>query len=168
MNYQIYNQDCIDGLKNITDNTIDFVIADLPYGCTRNKWDMFNKKLSDMSAIPFEKLWEQLYRVAKDDAVFCFNSQQPFTTHLINSNIKAFKYCWYWNKSNVAGFLNAKRRPLKIIEEIVVFCRTAPKYFPLMTEGEMHKRGKRHKKESTNYGGILIKVVKVIYSILKI
>jgi len=86
----IYNEDCILGIKEkIKDKSVDLILTDLPYGVTSCKWDII---------IPFDKLWEQYNRILKDDGVVVLTSTQPFTTSVINSNRKMFKYCWYWLK----------------------------------------------------------------------
>lgn len=126
---KIYNEDCLEGMKNISDKSIDMILCDLPYGVTsRNKWDCI---------IPYNQLWEQYNRIIKDNGAIVLHSQQPFTTELIHSNIKDFKYAWYWYKHQVSGFLNAKRQPLRTIEDIVVFYKKQPTYNPQMTKGKV-------------------------------
>ena len=116
--------DCFELLKTIPDNSIDLVLTDPPFAITRNKWD-----------IPFnlDSLWSELYRVAKERAAFVVHTFQPFTTDLINSNRKHFKYLWYWDKHNKTGFLNAKKQPLRQIEEIAVFYRKQQYFSPPRT-----------------------------------
>lgn len=109
---KIYNEDCIKGMKQISDKSIDFILTDLPYGVTDCRWD---------TIIPFSSLWEQYNRIIKDDGTIALFSIQPFTTKLIQSNIKNFKYCWYWKKNNKTGFTFAKYQPMRCIEDICVF-----------------------------------------------
>lgn len=101
--------------------SIDLILCDLPYGTTACKWD---------SIIPFEPLWEQYNRVIKENGAVVLFAAQPFTTKLIHSNIKNFKYCWYWVKPQVTGFALAKRQPLRVIEDICVFYKKQPTYNP--------------------------------------
>ena len=108
----IYNCECIEGMKQIPDGSIDCVICDLPYGTTACKWD---------SVIPFEPLWEQYKRVIKPTGAIVLFSQQPFTSALIMSNIEMWKYNWLWQKDSGSNFLNAHHQPLKITEDICVF-----------------------------------------------
>lgn len=117
----IYNEDCIKGMKRITDKSIDLILTDLPFGVTSCKWD---------SIIPFPSLWEQYNRIIKDNGAIVLFSVQPFTTKLINSNLKHFRYCWYWKKNNKTGFAFAKYQPMRCIEDICVFYKQAPKYNP--------------------------------------
>ena len=129
MSTQLLQGDCLELMKNIPDNSIDMILCDLPYGTTACKWDVI---------IPFEPMWEQYERIIKDDGAIILFCQQPFTALLISSNIKLFKYMWYWRKSRPSGFTNAKLKPLKDIEEIAIFSKgkTANgskqnmKYFP--------------------------------------
>jgi site-specific DNA-methyltransferase (adenine-specific) len=126
---RIYQIDCIEGMKLLPDKSINLILTDLPYGVTaRNKWDQI---------IPFEKLWEQYERIIKDDGAIVLHSQQPFTSQLIMSNPKLFKYTWIWSKSQVSGFLNAKRQPLREHEDICVFYKKQCTYNPQMTKGKM-------------------------------
>ena len=101
--------------------SIDLILCDLPYGTTACKWD---------SIIPFEPLWEQYNRLIKENGAIVLFSAQPFTTKLIHSNIKNFRYCWYWVKPQVTGFALAKRQPLRVIEDICVFYKKQPDYKP--------------------------------------
>lgn len=95
------------------------ILADLPYGTTACKWD---------TIISFDKLWEQYERVIKDNGAIVLTASQPFTTALINSNIKLFKYCWYWEKDKGTGFAFSGKQPLRKIEEIYVFYKKQPNY----------------------------------------
>ena len=143
---KIYNEDCLEGMKNIEDSSIDMILCDLPYGVTaRNKWD---------TIIPFEPLWEQYSRIIKDNGAIVLTSQQPFSTKLINSNMKLFKYELIWKKiSGKTGHLNAKRMPLREHESILVFYKKQPAYNPQMVGDEERtvRRGK-NSKEQMNYG----------------
>ena len=108
--YELLNGDCLELMKNIPDKSIDMILCDLPYGTTWAKWD---------NLIQFDLLWEQYSRIW-NGAILLF-STQPFTTRLIQSNYKNYKYTWYWIKNIAGNYLNAKRQPLRIIEEINVF-----------------------------------------------
>jgi site-specific DNA-methyltransferase (adenine-specific) len=112
----IYNCDCMEGMKQIPDGTIDCILCDLPYGTTKNHWD---------SIIPLDKLWEQYNRIIKDDGAIVLFSQQPFTSMLVMSNPKMFKYEWIWEKDSGTGLLNSKYAPMKIHENICVFSKSA-------------------------------------------
>ena len=113
----VFNEDCLIGMKRIPDNSIDMILCDLPYGTTKCKWD---------SIIPFEPLWCHYERIIKDNGVIVLFSQMPFTAELVSSNLKLFKYEWIWEKDNATGFLNAKKMPLKIHENILVFYKKLP------------------------------------------
>ena len=144
---KIYNEDCLEGMKKIPDKSVDMILCDLPYGTTANKWD---------SIIPLEPLWEQYERVIKDNGAIVLTASQPFTTKLINSNIKNFKYTWVWEKSRFANQMLAKKQPLKIHEDICVFYKKQVNYNP---QGliEVNKTTKQGKKISDNNGGGLRK-----------
>ena len=111
-NGQFWLGDCLELMKNIPDGSIDMILCDLPYGTTACKWD---------TVIPFAPLWEQYNRIAKPKAAIVLTASQPFTTALIMSQIDKFKYCWVWEKSKVGDIFNAKNKPLKKHEDILIF-----------------------------------------------
>ena len=119
--------DCLDELPKIFDKNIDLVLTDPPYGTTDCKWD---------SIIPFEPMWKELKRIIKDNGCIALFGSEPFSSALRMSNIKQFKYDWYWNKKQGTGFLNSKKYPLKNIETISVFCKKPHKYNPQMRTGK--------------------------------
>lgn len=140
--FHLYRGDCLDVMGDVPDQSIDLILCDLPYGTTQNKWD---------SVIPFEPLWTHYWRVCKGLVVL--TAAQPFTSALIMSNQKDFKYCWVWDKANSTGFLNAKKQPLRQTEDIVVFGK-GKTYNPIMEiRGKPRKKGGHIKGAGTeNYG----------------
>jgi len=129
---RIFNEDCLEGMKRIPDGSVDLILCDLPYGTTQCAWD---------SIIPFEQLWAQYERIIKGNGAIVLTAAQPFTSALIMSNPKLFKYSWIWEKSKATGYLNAKKRPLCAHEDILVFAKKSPVYFPQMTEGKPYNKG---------------------------
>ena len=129
----IYNMDCLEGMKQIPDGTIDAVICDLPYGMLdkdneHTKWDC---------AIPFDLLWAEYRRITKPNAAVVLFGSGMFTADLMHSNPKMWRYNLIWKKGNrVSGFMQAKKAPLRNHEDIVVFYRQQPTYNPIMTKGE--------------------------------
>lgn len=142
---QIYNMDCLEGMKHIPDNSIDMILCDLPYGTTQNKWD---------SCISLDEIWSQYNRICKLNAAVCLFAQTPFDKILGVSNISNLRYEWIWIKENGTGFLNSKRCPLKIHENILVFYKQLPVYNPQMTNEIPYKVIKKHTlgRQSSNYG----------------
>ena len=137
--------DCLEGMKQIPDGSIDAVICDLPYGTTENKWD---------SLIPFPPLWEQYHRICKSNAPIIQFSQQPFTTILISSNLKEFRYEWIWQKTWPTGFANANKMPMKAHENICVFYRKLPTYNPIKWKSKILKGRSFSDRQCSNYGYI--------------
>jgi len=134
---RIYNMDCLEGMKQIPDGTIDAVICDLPYGTTSNRWD---------SVIPFEPLWEQYHRVCKPTAPIVLFAGQPFTSALVMSNPTEFRHEWIWIKNRGSNFANTVREPFKEHEEIIVFSKGGWTYNPQMqkrTGGGLDRIGQR-------------------------
>lgn len=125
-------------MKRIPDGSVDCIICDLPYGTTQLEWD---------KVIPFEPLWEQYERIAKENAAIILFSSQPFTTDLICSNRKMFKYEIIWDKVTKTNFYDAKKRPMKSHENILVFYRKQPTYNPQKTY-DSKKRTERVRKNS--------------------
>lgn len=138
----IYNMDCLIGMREIPDKSIDMILCDLPYGTTKNQWD---KKI-DLSL-----LWNQYERIIKDNGAIVLFSQMPFTAELVASNVKLFRYEWIWEKTECTGFLNAKKMPLKAHESILIFYKNLPTYNPQMTNGKPYKY-KKDNISSSNYG----------------
>lgn len=130
--------DCLELMKNIPDKSIDMILCDLPFGTSACKWD---------SIIPFEQLWFEYERIIKDDGAIVLFGCQPFTSKLIVSNLKLYKYNWVWIKDNATNFLNKKYQAGKITEDICVFGKMATsyskngnmKYFPQMESGKPYK-----------------------------
>ena len=120
---ELLQGDCLELMPGIPDKSIDLILADLPYGTTRCGFD---------TIIPFEPLWKQYKRIIKDPGAILLFSQQPFTTDLIVSNRKMFRYEIIWNKTLPTGFLNAKKMPMRYHENICVFYKHLPTYNPQM------------------------------------
>lgn len=140
---KIYQMDCIEGMKQIPDGSVDMILCDLPYGTTRNKWD---------TIIPLDAMWEQYKRITKENAAIVLTAAQPFTSALVMSNLKNFKYDLVWEKSQATGFLNAKRMPLRKHESILIFYRKPPKYNPQFTKGKPYIAKSNASKNKGNYG----------------
>ena len=128
-NAELWHGDCLELMAAIPDGSVDMILCDLPYGTTACTWD---------SVIPFEPLWAQYKRIAKRNAAIVLTASQPFTTALIASNMREFRYCWVWNKAKAANFPQAKRAPLKVHEDIAVF---GGSYTPQMVEGSFRQKG---------------------------
>lgn len=111
--------DCLDRMQEIPDQSVDLVLADLPYGTTMNKWD---------SVIPPEPLWEALWRVCRGAVVL--TAAQPFTSHLVLSQEHYFRYAMTWCKNRFTGNLNAKKQPMRAHEDVLVFYKSQPTYHP--------------------------------------
>jgi len=124
--------DCIEEMAKLEAGSVDMVLTDPPYGTTACKWD---------SVIPFKPMWEQLKRLTKKNGAIVLTASQPFTSALIMSNVKMFKYCWVWDKDRNSGALNANRMPLKYHEDICVFYDKQTFYAPQMTKGKMMSKG---------------------------
>lgn len=134
---RLYNDDCFNVFPTLEDNSIDLVLCDMPYGTTACKWD---------TILDLELMWKELKRIAKPKAAIVLTASQPFTSVLVCSNIKWFKYSWLWKKSRQTGHLNARIQPLRIFEDVLVFYKSQPVYNPQMGVGTPYKaRGGRFK-----------------------
>ena len=117
----IYNEDCLEDMKRIPDESVDMILCDLPYGTTEAKWD---------TVIPLEPLWEQYERVIKASGAIVLTASQPFTSILGASNPNWLKYSWVWKKSRAANGMIARHQPLKYHEDVLVFGKGATTYNP--------------------------------------
>ena len=111
--------DCLKLMKDIPDGSVDLVLCDPPYGMTDCEWD---------SVLPFDKLWAEYKRILKKNGVAALFGVQPFTTQLIQSNRRDFRYCWYWLKNQATGFTYARYQPMRQIEDVAVFICNSPNH----------------------------------------
>lgn len=142
-NNYLMQGDCLDKMKIIPDKSINLILTDLPYGVSQNVWDQI---------IPFDKLWEQYERILKDNGIIVLTATQPFTSLLIMSNPKMFKYERIWEKTIGSGQLNIKKQPLRIHEEILIFYKSPGTYNEQKTEGVPYKINRKIKSKGEGYG----------------
>jgi site-specific DNA-methyltransferase (adenine-specific) len=136
--------DCLELMKDIPNGSIDMILCDLPYGTTACKWD---------SIIPFNKLWEQYERIIKPNGAIVLTASQPFTSALIMSNPKLYRYNWVWHKTRPSNFPLAKKQPMKYHEDVCVFGVKSPLYYPQMVKADkVRKKGKNDGYRGFNKG----------------
>jgi len=136
-------ENCLDAMKEIEDNSVNLILADLPYGVTKNKWD---------SVIPFDLLWSQYNRIIKENGAIILFGQDKFTAKVMLSNEKMHRYNIIWDKISTTGFLNANRMPLRSHEDICVFYKKLPDYNPQKYLGEKsHSKGSKKRNTNNNY-----------------
>lgn len=125
INYKLYQGDCLEVMDGLIEEGIKFdaIIADPPYGTTACKWD---------EVIPFDRMWERVNKLIKDNGAICLFGNEPFSSKLRMSNIKNYKYDWKWDKVRGVGHLNAKKRPMMCIEDVMVFYKKQCVYNPQM------------------------------------
>lgn len=135
---KLYHGDCLIEMNKIADKSVDLILTDPPYGTTACKWD---------SIIPFDKMWEQLNRIIKDNGAIVLFGSEPFSSALRMSNVKNYRYDWVWDKGRGFGFANANKMPMKSHEIISVFYKHLPTYNPQKTKGKPYtiKGGIRNK-----------------------
>lgn len=136
---ELYKGDCLELMKQIPDGSIDLILTDPPYGTTSCKWD---------AVIPFEPMWGQLNRIVKPNGAIVLFGSEPFTSLLITSNLKGFKYRWDWNKKIPSGMSYAKYRPMQQTEDICVFTKNGEK---TIYDPQMIKRDKPIKSGGTKH-----------------
>ena len=141
----LYRGDCLEIMPLLPDASVDMVLVDPPYGTTDCKWD---------SVIPLEPMWAQLKRLIKPRGAIVMTASQPFTTALISSNMKMFKYCWVWDKRYSSNYPQAKRQPMKRHDDVVVFNSASETYFPIMEKRDVPiKKGANKGARVFNRGG---------------
>lgn len=118
---ELFQGDCLEVMDELIKRGIkvDAVICDPPYGTTWCKWD---------NVIPFEDMWERLHRLVKDNGAIMLFGSEPFSSALRMSNIKNYKYDLKWKKSKPTNHINAKRQPMRYLEDITVFYKKQPTY----------------------------------------
>ena len=138
MSVQLMHGDCLERMREIPDGSVDMILCDLPYGTTQNKWD---------SVIPFVPLWEQYERVCNGAIVL--TAAQPFTSALVMSNPKGYRYDWIWEKSCATGHLNARKQPMRKHETVLVFGNPPYNAQGLVAFSKIQRRGRYG---TSNYG----------------
>ena len=121
MMHKLINGNCLNIMPTLDAGSVDMVLADPPYGTTACKWD---------SVIPFAPMWAGIKHAAKRNAAIVMTASQPFTSALGASNIANLRYSWVWEKDSATGHLNAKRMPMKLHEDVMVWYHEKPTYFP--------------------------------------
>ncbi len=145
-NITLHNCDCLSLLRSLPNGSVDLMFTDPPYAVTKNKWD---------TPINLKELWPEWERVVKDNGAMIFTSQQPFTTDLINSNRKLFRYDLIWEKSIATGFLNANKMPLRTHETVLIFYKKLPVYNPIkpvIYGRSSFKKARKNRIKNNNYG----------------
>ena len=137
--------DCLERMKEIPSGSVDMILADPPYGTTACKWDI---------VIPFDAMWAELKRIIKSNGAIVMMASQPFTSLLVSSNLKMYKHNWVWEKSRSGSAISAKHCPVKIHEDILVFCKGSVNYNPIIEEGEPYSRKSRYKRDNNHKFGI--------------
>lgn len=143
----LYNGDCLEILPTLEAGSVDMVLCDLPYGTTQNKWD---------SVIPLEPLWREYWRVVKPNGAVILTAAQPFTSALVMSQDRAFKYEWIWQKEAGTGLLNAKKQPLRDHESALVFYRKQCTYNPQWGDGKPYTAKKGGETANYNASGSVV------------
>ncbi len=138
---KLYHGDCLEEMKKIADKSVDFILTDPPYGTTACKWD---------SVIPFDKMWEHLNRIIKDNGAIVLFGSEPFSSALRMSNIDNYRYDWIWHKSTSGGFANANKMPMKYHENISIFYKKLPTYNPIFQEYYESTKKRFEKNNSVN------------------
>jgi len=128
--FNLMQGDCLELMQSIPDGSVDMVLTDPPYGTTACKWD---------TVIDLDAMWAQLKRIVKPDGAIVMTAAQPFTSALVMSNPKMFKYEWIWRKPKGTGHLNAKKQPMRNHENILVFCKRKSVYNAQKTQGSPYK-----------------------------
>jgi len=145
----LYLGNCIDILPDLSEQSIEAIITDLPYGTTACAWD---------TIIPLAPMWEQVKRVIKSNGVFITTACQPFSSMLVMSNLEWFKYELIYEKTSPKGFLSSRYRPLTAHENILVFGRGSITYNPQKWKIPEYLRTKRKHSTSKTAGEVYGKV----------
>ena len=127
--YKLYRNDCLNVMKDVSDNSVDMILCDLPYGTTVCKWDII---------IPFEELWKSYERIIKENGAIVLFATEPFTSFLITSNLSLYRQKLTWLKTRPTNVFNAKKQFMKWTEDICIFYKKLPTFNPQMrTDGDV-------------------------------
>ena len=150
---KLINADCFDVFPQIPDNSVDLIISDLPDGTTACKWDCI---------LPFEPLWEQYKRIIKPNSAIVLTASQPFTSKLVMSNLKWFKYEWIWEKPQGVNPFASKYQPLNNIENILIYYKETCIYNPQLEDGKPYKIIRDRKERLMEVTGTVMKQTETI------
>jgi DNA modification methylase len=144
-NWSLHVGDALELMAKLPPSSFDLILADLPYEVTQNAWD---------SRISMYEFWSECWRLLVPGGPVICTAIQPFTSVLVTSQPKMFRHAWVWEKAQATGHLNANRAPMRAHEDVLVFCRRAPQYFPQKTTGNKlsHAATRGNKNDSSNYG----------------
>ena len=147
--YKLYKGDCLEVMDQLIEQEIkvDMILCDPPYGTTACKWD---------SVIPFDEMWLRLNKLIKDNGAIVLFGSEPFSSKLRCSNLKNYKYDWIWNKKQTGNPFLAKKQPLKIHENIIVF--NSSTYNPIMREGKLRVKGGAKRENVKIFGSKIEKI----------
>ena len=141
---ELYQGDCLEVMSKIESNSVDMILCDLPYGVTQNKWDCVRD---------VDKLWLEYSRILKENGVVVLFGRQPFSSVLVMSNLKMYKYSIIWRKNLKTGNLNARKRPMGSYEEIMIFYKNPPVYNPQrIPRTYQQPSGNKKNSKTSNYG----------------
>ncbi len=141
--YTLRYGDCLKIMESIPDNSIDAIIADIPYGSTACSWD---------KVLPLTLMWDHIKRIRKDRSAVALFSKKPFTAKLINSNIENFKYDWIWEKPKASSYASVSHRPMSAHEEINIFY--LHNYYPQMKKGKPYKQPRKQINHDRTMNGV--------------
>ena len=154
---KLYNGDCLEVMKELPDNSIDFILTDPPYGTTSCKWDF---------VIPYGPMWTELKRIRKDNTAIALFGTEPFSSHLRLSNLKEYKYDWIWHKNTYSNFASAKYNPLKNYEFVHIFGKGKVNYYPIKekrTDSGLKRNNAGYKNNNFNVGSEISGIKKPIH-----
>lgn len=149
---KVYQGDCLELMSHLDDKSIDMILCDLPYGMTQCKWD---------SIIPLDQLWNHYKRIIKPNGVVVLTGSQPFTSQLVMSNPRWFKYEIIWEKDNCTNYMNAKHIIMKVHENILVFYKNKPIYNPQMIYKGLYVRSNKGGREDS---GVYKEILRTDYN----
>lgn len=126
----VHHMDALALCNALPSGSVDMILADLPYGTTQAAFDVL---------IPFGPMWAAFERVIKPAGPIVLTASQPFTSMLVMSNLRTFRYEWIWRKSQGSNFLDANKKPFKAHESILIFADVPPAYYPQMRTGKPYR-----------------------------
>lgn len=130
MKTALMHGDCLELMGRLT-REVDLIVCDPPFGTTLMDWD---------KVLPFNKLWERYAAILKPTGCVVLFGSQPFTSALVMSNPRWFKYELVWDKNKCGSPGLAKIRPMKTHENVLIFAPGRTTYNPQMESGEPYAR----------------------------
>jgi len=144
-----YNMDCVEGLKQLEDNSVDLGVIDPPYNISIDEWDKFD---DEKYMLWIEEICDELIRVTrKNGSIYIFGDFRFIGDIKVMMNRKDVKLnSWIiWDKGSKAQ--NSTRSYVNVTEHILFYVKGIMKDLDIPTELNSVREYLREEKNKSKY-----------------